>query len=108
MTIPGFVVAATGLPLPPGHVVCEAFSPRSPARVRASSKPSFTRRAGIHVRRLARVSRNVKPAVDVDRLAGHITRIVAGQEGHYRRDVLLGVTDATNRDHGSGLLGVTG
>jgi hypothetical protein len=30
---PGLVVAATGLPLPPGHVVCEAFSPRSPARV---------------------------------------------------------------------------
>jgi hypothetical protein len=30
---PGFVVAATELPLPPGHVVCEAFSPRSPARV---------------------------------------------------------------------------
>jgi hypothetical protein len=30
---PGFVVAATGLPLPPGHVLCEAFSPRSPARV---------------------------------------------------------------------------
>lgn len=30
---PGFIVAATGLPLPPGHVVREAFSPRSPARV---------------------------------------------------------------------------
>jgi len=29
---PGFIVAATGWPLPPGHVVREAFSPRSPAR----------------------------------------------------------------------------